>query len=129
MPKARPITLSIENRPGILGAVASALGARKVNIVAFMAIEGQDAIRPVVDKPAVAKKVFAERGWQIAEEDIVQVTLDDKPGVPGAVASKLGTAGINIKYAYTGSAKSGQKVNTFFAVEDVNVALKAIRLR
>ncbi len=61
MPKARQITVSIENRPGILGAVASALGARKVNIVAFMAIEGQDAIRLIVDKPAAAKKVFAER--------------------------------------------------------------------
>ncbi len=105
------------------------MGARKVNIVAFMAPEGQDAIRLIVDKPAAAKKVFAERGWQTSEEDIVQVTLGDKPGTLGALASKLGTAGINIKYAYTGSAKSGQRVNTFFAVEDVNVALKTIRLR
>jgi hypothetical protein len=129
VPKARQIAVSIENRPGILGAVASALGARKVNIVAFMAPEGQNAIRLIVDKPAAAKKVFAERGWQTSEEDVVQVALGDKPGALGAVASKLGTAGVNIKYAYTGSAKSAQKVNIFFAVEDVNVALKAIRLR
>ena len=58
MPKA---TVSIENRPSVLGAVASALGARKVNIVAFMPTEGQDAIRLIVDKSAAAKKVFAER--------------------------------------------------------------------
>src|SRR6266849_10228058 len=37
MPKAKQLTVSVENRPGKLGEVGSALGAKKVNIVAFMA--------------------------------------------------------------------------------------------
>ena len=63
-----------------------------------------------VDKPAAAKKVFAERSWETTEDDIVQVILADKPGALGSAASKLAAAGINIQYAYTGSAKGGQKV-------------------
>ncbi len=127
MPKAKQLSVLVENRPGVLGEVASALGA--INIIGFMApaAEGRGAIRLVVDKPAAAKKALAEGGWQTTEEDIVQVILADKPGSLGSAASKLGTVGINIQYAYTGSAKGARKVSTFFAVADVEAALKALR--
>jgi hypothetical protein len=129
MPKAKQLTAWVEDRPGILGDVAAALGAKKVNIIAFLAsvVEGRGAIRLVVDKPAAAKRILAERGWETTEEDIVQLTLSDKPGALGDVASKLGAAGINIQYAYTGSARSAQKANTFLAVADVIAALKTLR--
>jgi len=129
MPRAKQLTVWVQDRPGILGELASALGAKKVNIIGFIAsvVEGRGAIRLVVDKPAAAKKVFAERGWETTEENIVQVTLTDKPGALGSAASKLGAASINIQYAYTGSAKGARKVNTFFAVVDVTAALKALR--
>ncbi len=129
MPRAKQLTVWVEDRPGMLGQVAFALGSRKVNILAFIAgtVEGRWAIRLIVDKPAAAKKVFAERGWEATEEDLVQITLADKPGTLAVAASKLGDAGINIQYAYTGSAKGARKVSTFFAVADVQAALKALR--
>jgi hypothetical protein len=113
----------------MLGEASSALGEKKVNILAFMAAvtEGRGAIRMVVDKPATAKKVFANLGWEISEEDLVAATLADKPGSLGIAANKLGEVGINIHYAYTGSAKGARKVTTYFAVADVKAALKALR--
>lgn len=129
MPKAKQLTVWVEDRPGILGEVSSALGAKKVNIQAFLAavLEGRGAIRMILDKPALAKKVFAQHGWENSEEDVVAVTLADIPGSPGSAARKLGEAGINIQYAYTGSAKSARKVATYFAVADLQAALKALR--
>ncbi len=81
----------------------------------------------IVDKPAGAKKVFAENGWESSEEDLIEVMLSDKPGSLGRVAAKLGQAGVNIEYAYTGSARSAQRVNTYFSVSDLKAALKALR--
>ncbi len=129
MPRVKQLSVWVESRPGVLGEVASALGSKKINIIAFIAppTEGRGAIRLVVDKPEAAKKVLAEGGWETTEEDIVQVTLADKPGAFGSAASKLGAIGINIQYAYTGSAKGAKKVSTFFAVADVQAALKALR--
>jgi len=129
MPKAKQLSVWVENRPGVLGEVASTLGAKKINIIGFMApaAEGRGAIRMVVDKPAAARKALAEGAWETTEEDIVQVILANKPGSLGSAASKLGTVGINIQYAYTGSAKGARKVSTFFAVADVEAALKALR--
>ena len=129
MPKAKQLSVWVDDRPGMLGRAASALGAKKVNIIGFMApvADGRDAIRLVVDKPAAAKKALAEGGWETSEEDIIQIVLADKPGALGTAASKLGAAGINIEYAYTGSGKGAQKVSAFFAVPDVQAALKVLR--
>ena len=58
MPRAKQLTVQVEDQPGMLGQVASALGSKKVNVQAFMVgvIEGRGAIRVIVDKPAVREK-------------------------------------------------------------------------
>ncbi len=129
MPKAKQITVWAADRPGVLGAVAAALGEKKVNIQAFLAhVQGdQGAIRLVVDKPAAAKKVLAAKGWKTSEEDVAAVILADKPGTLADAASRLGNRGINIHYAYVGTAKSARKLTCYMAVADVAAALKALR--
>ena len=128
MPKAKQLTVWVSDRPGMLGEVGSALGAKKANILAFTAwVEGdRGAIRLVVDKPAVAKTVLAAR-WETTEDEVLEVTLADTPGSLGRIAQKLGEAGVNIQYAYVGSAGSSRRLNAYFAVSDLKVALKAVR--
>jgi hypothetical protein len=113
----------------MLGEIASALGEKKTNIVGIMGATegGRGAVRMVVDKPATARKVFASRGWQASEEEVLEVTLSDTPGALGKVASKLGKAGVNIEYFYGGSAGSARKLNGYFGVSDIKAALKAAR--
>ena len=113
----------------MLGQVADALGAKKVNIRAFLAavMDGRGFVRVVVDKPAVARKVFRDHGWVTTEDEVVEVTVADRPGVLGQIADKLGAAGINVQYAYLGTAKSASKVNLYLAVADAAAAVKALR--
>jgi hypothetical protein len=129
MPKAKQLTVWVENRPGMLGEVGSALGARKVNIVAFMATvtDNRGTIRMVVDKPAAAKRVFAEHHWETTEEEILMVALSDKPGSLGRIAHKLREASVNIDYAYAGLGPTARRVNAYFGVSDLKVAAIAAR--
>ena len=129
MPKAKQLTVSVENRPGMLGEVGSALGAKKVNIVAFMATvtENRGPIRMVVDKPAAAKRVFAEHRWETTEEEVLLVALPDKPGSLGRTAHKLREASVNIEYAYAGLGPSARRVNAYFGVSDLKIASIAVR--
>jgi hypothetical protein len=129
MPKARQLTVSVPDRPGILGEVASAIGEKKANIRAFTAwVEGdRGSIRVVIDKPAAAKRVMAAHGWETTEEDVLEVALTDSPGSLGKIAQKLGKAGVNIHYAYIGSAGTARRVNVYFGVSDLKAALKAAR--
>jgi hypothetical protein len=129
MPKAKQLTVSVENRPGMLGEVGSALGAKKVNIVAFMATvaDNQGIIRMIVDQRAVAKRVFAEHRWETIEEDVLEVGLLDNPGSLGRIAHKLREASVNIHYAYVGLGPSPRRVTVYFGVSDLKVALIAVR--
>jgi hypothetical protein len=129
MPTAKQLTVWVENRPGMLGEVGSALGAKKVNIVAFMATvtDNRGTIRMVVDKRATAKKVFAEHRWETTEEEVLKVLLPDKPGSLGKTAHRLREASVNIQYAYIGSGPSARRVNAYFGVSDLKVALMAVR--
>ena len=50
MSRAKQLTVWVEDRPGMLGEVASALGVEKVNILAFTAglAEGRGGLRMIV---------------------------------------------------------------------------------
>lgn len=129
MPRVKQLSAWVEDRPGVLGLVAAALGDRGVSIRAFMAssLDGRGFVRLVVDRPGAAKKVLKELGWTVTEDDVVEVTTSDKPGALGQVADRLGARGINIQYAYVGQAGAARKVNFYLAVEDVKKALAALR--
>jgi hypothetical protein len=58
---------------------------------------------------------------------VVEMTVPDRPGALGRVADRLGAAGVNIEYAYVGTARSASKVNLYLAVPDVRAAVKALR--
>src|ERR1700737_5142415 len=129
MPTAEQLTVSVENRPGMLGDVRSSLRAKHVHIVGFMApvADGQGIIRMVVDKRAAAKRVFFEHRWETTEEEILEVVLPDKPGSLGRIAHKLREASVNIQYAYAGLGPSPRRVNAYFGVSDLKIALIAVR--
>src|SRR5437879_13434790 len=98
MPRAKQLTLTVADRPGMLGDIATALGAKKVNIVGVCGATtgGGGMIWMVVDKTAAAKKVLAQNGWPATEDEGLAVTLSDTPGALGRFATKLGNAGVNI---------------------------------
>jgi hypothetical protein len=129
MAKAKQLSAWVEDRPGMLGQVADALGEAKVSIRAFMAatFDGRGFVRVVVDRPAVARRVFRKHGWETTEDEVVEVRVKDRPGALGQVADQLGAKGVNVLYAYVGTARSASFVNLYLAVSDVAGAIKALR--
>src|SRR6202047_4027136 len=129
MPKVKQLTVWVENRPGMLGEVGSALGVKQVNILAFMATvaENQGLIRMIVDKRAVAKRVFAEHHWETFEEEVLEVALPDKPGSLGRIAHKLREASVNIDYAYAELGPRPRSATHSYSTQQLKVALIAVR--
>ena len=129
MPRAKELKVRVDNRPGVLGEVASALGAKKVNLRAAHAWAEGDVgfIRVVPEQATAGRKALTAAGYSVDEREVAEVVLADKPGALGEVAAKLGRAGIDIEYMYVGSAGAARKVSAFFGVADVGAALKASR--
>ncbi len=128
MPRAKALMVRVEDRPGMLGEITSALGAKKVNVRAVYGGQenGQGVVRLVVDKLVAAKKILASRGWQPEVEEVLEVEVSDRPGALGGVAKRLGDAGVNIKYVFVGPG-GARKATVFLAVSDLKASLKALR--
>lgn len=126
MPRAKQLTLTVPDRPGTLGEIATAFGEKKVNIEGLCAATtgGRGMIWAVVDKTAAAKRIAAQRGWDVKEDEVLEVTLADSPGSLGRFATKLGKAGVNVTFVYVGTARSARKVTAYFGVSDLKAALK-----
>lgn len=120
MRSARQFTVKFADRPGALGALASALWGRGVNIRAFLAeFNGHSGnIHLVVDNYAAARKVFVEQGSNAREEKVLVLTRPDERGSLTRLRRKLGRAGVRIQYAYSGPARAKGKINTYLAVSN-----------
>jgi hypothetical protein len=129
MPKTKQITAWLESKPGELGRIAQALGSAKVNITAFTcwSTGAESPIRLQVTSPAKAKKVLQDLGVRVTEEEVLRVTLADKPGQLGEVGMRLGQANINVEYAYASVVEGSKKTDVVLAVSDVAGASKALR--
>jgi hypothetical protein len=128
MPKAKELKVRVEDRPGMLGELASALGEKGVNLRALNAwVEGEEGVlRIVVDKPGPAKRVLAARGLSVEEKDVLEIEIPDRPGALGAAAAKLAEAGVNIQYVFLGTG-SARRSTVFLGVSDLARATKALR--
>ncbi len=128
MPRAKALKVRVEDRPGVLGEIASALGAKGINVrgVQGWTEAGQGVVCFVVDKLGPASKVLAARGLRPEEEEVLELELPNRPGALGEIAKTLGDAGVNIKYVFAG-AGGGRKATVFLAVSDVTAALRALR--
>ncbi len=128
MARAKELKFRVQDRPGVLGEIATALGEKKINLRAVNAwVEGTEGVvRIVVDKHAAAKKLLERKGWTCEEREVVEISLADKPGALGEAATKLGKAGINITHIFLGTGPA-RKATVFLGVADAAAASKALR--
>lgn len=129
MAKSKQITVWVESTPGQLGRIAQALGNAKINITAFTAYGtgGESPIRLQVSSPTKARQVLHDLGLRVTEEEVLRVTVPDKPGVLGEIGRRLGSANINADYAYATLAKGSRKADVVLGVSDLAGAAKALR--
>ena len=128
MPKAKQLSVRVENRPGTLAHVARVLGDAKVNILAFLTttLGAEGSVQVVVDNVNKARNALDREKLPFTEEDVLQVVLPNVPGALATFAGKLAAKDINITSGYQTSVKGSKKATVVFAVSDLE---KARRVR
>jgi hypothetical protein len=128
MPKAKEFTITIEDKPGALGACFLALGERGVNILAFQSYveEGESLARILVDDPPGAKAVLGKLRMIFEETDVAVARLPHRPGQLGRAAARLGEKQINIDYSYCGLDPGSTLGVMVFGVDNVNKAAASL---
>jgi hypothetical protein len=129
MSKARQVTAWVDSSPGQIARVARALAKARINITAFTSYGSGSAIpiRLLVNSPSRARKALRELDLRVTEEDVLRLTLPDKPGNLAEIAERLAEAHINIDYSYATVAKGEKQSDLVLAVSDLAGALKVLK--
>ncbi|MHC4914180.1 MAG: ACT domain-containing protein [Planctomycetota bacterium] len=129
---AKQLSLFLENKVGVLAKLCRALAGAKVSLKAISVSDSVDhaVVRLVVDKPAKARRLFEEHNLLVIENDVLAVSIPDRPGELGRVAARLSRAKLNINYLY-GSSANGEEAGTLYmrvegSARKVRAALKGI---
>ena len=125
---ARQITAFLENKPGRMANVCSALGRKKVNIRALTVMDSKEhsVLRFVTDDIAQTKVVLTSLGTPFQETDVMVVELDNRPGSLARVCEKLAADHINIDYAYCSTGASHGRTVGIFKVSNLSRAAQAL---
>ena len=124
MVRAKQLTVSHENRPGMVAEIAKVLGDAKVNILSCLTTTSGTAgvTQVVVDKVNKAEKALANAGLSYTEADVLSVELPNTPGALEKFARKLAEKNINITMGYATGGEGSRKTTVVLAVSDLDKA-------
>ena len=77
MPIVKQLTILLENKPGSLSNVCSALASKDINILAMSVLDTIDSglIRMVVDDHEHAVSILKEEGLNVIETDVLSLEM------------------------------------------------------
>jgi hypothetical protein len=100
---ATDLTLYLDDQPGELARVGDVLGKAGANIAGLCALTGggQAEVHILVQDATSAFQALQDAGIKIAaEQEVIVLDMEDRPGALGEVAHKLGNAKVNLTTAY-----------------------------
>jgi hypothetical protein len=100
---AKDLTVTLEDRPGILAELGEALGRAGINIEGFCGYTsaGRGILHLLVEDAAAARRALEDAGIEVErEQDVLIVDLEDRPGALGVLARRISDAGVSLNVAY-----------------------------
>jgi hypothetical protein len=101
---ATDLTLYLDDQPGELARVGDVLGKAGANIAGLCALTtggGQAEVHILVQDATPAFEALHGAGIRIAaEQEVIILDMEDRPGALGEVARKLGQAKVNLTTVY-----------------------------
>src|SRR5206468_11818633 len=118
------LSLRLANSPGALAGVCRLLSDERVNVQA-MALESGGQLRLVVDNHVHGAAILREHHHQVAERDVILLTVANAPGSLGSTLRLLKDAGVNVEYAYGSVGEAAPMTSVVVGVADAQRAAAA----
>lgn len=124
METTKQVSIFLENKPGRLANVLSALAKEKINVTALTVMDSHDnsVLRTVTDNAAKTLKVLKALGIPCGDNDVLLIELRNQPGALANVCETLAAEHINIDYCYASSGGRNGKVYGIFKVSNTDRA-------
>lgn len=119
----REFVVPLENKPGTLAEVATALGKANIDILGYL-LEAQGdfgVLRIVTSEPAKTEAWLKGANRPFRANDVIIATVQPQPGELGRITTTLAKSGVNVTASY-----ATQAGGLAFAVDNATTARKAL---
>lgn len=127
--EVKQISVFLENKKGRLWEALDVLAKAQINIRALSIADTSEfgILRLIVPDPEKAKKVLAKSNFTVRENDVIAVSVPDKPGGLAGALKVLTDADINVEYVYAFVEKSWKEAVVVLRTENINKGKKALK--
>src|SRR4051794_21697939 len=93
------VTAYLENKPGRLAKICSALAHEKIDLKALSVMDSTErsVLRFVTDDLEPTKKVLNALGVEFSTDEVLAVTIDNQPGALARILERLAEEHINVE--------------------------------
>jgi hypothetical protein len=96
---AKDLTVALrEDRPGQIAKAAEALAKARINAEGLAEIEG--LLHILTKKTEPAKKALSAVGFEVREQTVVVVSIENRPGRAAGIFRRIADAGLNVSFIY-----------------------------
>lgn len=124
---ARQLMVRGDNEIGMLAQITRVISKSEINLVALCAysIGSNVAVMFVTDDNNEAKRLLTAKGYDIQEEEVILLSIDNQPGALQRVTDKIAEAGIDLTLVY-GSVDESAAVNRSVVISSNNLEVMMI---
>ena len=122
------VTAYLENKPGRLAKICSALAHEKINIQALSVMDTPDrsVLRLVTDDLEPTRRALTAVGTESESREVLAVEIDNRPGALARILERLAEEHINIEYAYVSTATEPGRSLGIFQTSNPRRALQVL---
>jgi len=122
------LSVFVENKPGKLVEALETIANAGIDLRALSLADTADfgILRVIVDKPAEALKALQNTGYLVKSNDVIPVSVGDRPGGLAAVLRVLADSGVNVEYTYAFVAHSSDRAYVILRVGDNEAAVRVL---
>lgn len=106
MEQTKELTLTLDDRPGVLAKVTDAIAKAGINIEGYCAVpsgkDGKGTFHVVTSDPTTTRKALESAGFKVQEErDIALIDAEDRPGFLAQTLRRLADSELNVGPTYS----------------------------
>lgn len=127
--KLKQLSVAIENSPGRLFEIASALGEAGINLRALNLVDTGDfgLLRLLVSDLSTTRRILMQKHISARVDEVVAAEIEDRPGTLAQALKHLSEAQVNVNYMYAFTRQSADKAVMIFRFSDNDQAIQILQ--
>ena len=125
----KQLLITVDNRVGTLAEITKVVSSSGINLIAVCAyaFDNKGIIMFVSESNLLAKKLLTLKKYDVREEEIVLISVDNKPGTLQNLTEKIAEAGIDLTLLYGSVDRKGKTSRLVIVSENNNAVLDVVK--